>query len=457
MRIQQAYHDVKLPIKTEMAYLLDGEYGGASVFIVGLSIDAIQFKQSKLRFLSGLGYAIYVAAFDFDDDDSEEDSSHGFELDVKEFSPLRRLQAAPSRTNLAGVKSSSMPDLGLGIWGRNISNALLSSMSSLMNSSHSCTGSMTNLIIDSSITNMDVVHDEGVNNAAHIQSRIVRNGNSSSNLATFNTKVFSTNPEINDVCNSATTRVTVPVLQLSNLSSQVHQDYAIGIADPDLPSSSRLRPPSIAAAVGYDIFDDVSSAGDFTARSDISALVANIAPTWEPAAPFCFPVAEIPAKYTLMDDLTLSHLSEIKHLTNGSNSNIFLGKLGSEKVIIKMIKEELHASPVAMHEFDLEHGMLCRISHPHIIKVLGAGRVPRRFIVLEYLGGGSLNSILAESQHKPGLAQRLFHKPSFNFVDLLYKARDMADALDYLHSHCHVGASIIHRGEPLQANALLCV
>lgn len=109
------------------------------------------------------------------------------------------------------------------------------------------------------------------------------------------------------------------------------------------------------------------------------------------------------------------------------------------------MRAQVKGNPVAMHEFDLEHGMLCRISHPHIIKVLGAGRVPRRFIVLEYLGGGSLHNILAENQSKPGLAQRLFHKATFSYLDLLAKARDMADALQYLHEHCHTGATIIHR------------
>ena len=90
--------------------------------------------------------------------------------------------------------------------------------------------------------------------------------------------------------------------------------------------------------------------------------------------------------------------------------------------------------------------MLARISHKNVIKVLGAGRIPRRFIVLEYLGGGSLNSLLADHQAKPGLAQKLFRKPSFTYATLLARAKDMAEALDYLHFKCHPGATIIHRG-----------
>lgn len=34
-----------------------------------------------------------------------------------------------------------------------------------------------------------------------------------------------------------------------------------------------------------------------------------------------------------------------------------------------MIKEEVQLDQVAVHEFDVEHGMLSRISHPNIIQV----------------------------------------------------------------------------------------
>ena len=83
---------------------------------------------------------------------------------------------------------------------------------------------------------------------------------------------------------------------------------------------------------------------------------------------------------------------------------------------------------------------------PIQLQVLGSGTSPRRFIVLEYLGGGSLNTLLAQHQVKPGFAQRLFRRPSFTYTQLLERARDIADALDYLHNKCHEGATIIHRG-----------
>eukprot|EP01036_Dinobryon_divergens_P038249 gene38249-50178_t len=110
-----------------------------------------------------------------------------------------------------------------------------------------------------------------------------------------------------------------------------------------------------------------------------------------------------------------------------------------------MIKENVEHDTVAIHEFDVEHGMLCRFNHPNIIKLYGAGRVPRRFIALEWLGGGTLNAILQEHQVAPGFTKRLFRKPSFTYAQLLTRAREIASALDYLHANVHPGVTIIHR------------
>ena len=120
----------------------------------------------------------------------------------------------------------------------------------------------------------------------------------------------------------------------------------------------------------------------------------------------------------------MEHFEEMQHIADGSNANIFLAKLNGERVVVKMIKSEVQRDPVAVHEFDVEHGMLSRMSHPHVIKLMGAGRLPRRFVVLEYLGGGSLNSILQENQSKGGFAQRLFRRPTFTYANLLSKVRN---------------------------------
>ena len=196
-------------------------------------------------------------------------------------------------------------------------------------------------------------------------------------------------------------------------------------------------PPFTASAAA-------SSAG--SSHKDILIVQSTTMPhTWDPVDPFSYPVGNIPVKNWVPDNLEMEHFTEIQYIADGSNSNIFLARLNREKVVIKMIREDIQHDHVAVHEFDVEHGLLARVNHPNVIKLKGAGRHPRRFIILEWLGGGTLNSILSQHQVKSGLAQKLFRRPSFTYQNLLSRARDIAEALRYLHSHCHIGASIIHR------------
>lgn len=199
------------------------------------------------------------------------------------------------------------------------------------------------------------------------------------------------------------------------------------------PENSTGAPPppdSFAAPAGKDL---------------VIVQSTTMPPTWDPMDPFSYPIGNIPVKNWVPDNLEMEHFTEIQYIADGSNSNVFLARLSGEKVVIKMIREDIQHDPVAVHEFDVEYGTLARVSHPNIIKLKGAGRRPRRFIVLEWLGGGTLNSILNQHQVKSGLAQKLFRRPSFTYQTLLLRARDIAEALRFLHSHCHVGASIIHR------------
>jgi len=56
-------------------------------------------------------------------------------------------------------------------------------------------------------------------------------------------------------------------------------------------------------------------------------------------------------------------------------------------------------------------------------------------LVLEHLAGGTLAGVLAANRSK---------QHTFPFDDALYRLRELASALDYLHRF-HPGATIIHR------------
>jgi serine/threonine protein kinase len=178
---------------------------------------------------------------------------------------------------------------------------------------------------------------------------------------------------------------------------------------------------------------------------DAPAPEFGIPPTWEPVDNYSFPVSEIPAASLIPDNLTFDHFQDLKHIADGSNSNVYTARYKGVQVIVKIITEKAKTNKVAVHEFDVEHGMLARFNHPHIIRLLGAGRQPRRFIVLEWLGGGSLNSVLGEREKKTGLANKFFKKSTFTYSTLLAMAKDMADAFHYLHTNVHEGCTVIHR------------
>ena len=170
----------------------------------------------------------------------------------------------------------------------------------------------------------------------------------------------------------------------------------------------------------------------------------GLPPAWDPVDEYNFPVGEIPPALEIPDNLRFDNFTELKHIADGSNSNVYTGKFRGKGVIIKIITEKAKTNKVAIHEFDVEHGMLARFDHPNIVKLLGAGRHPRRFIVLEHLGGGSLTDVL-NGNVQTGIAKKLFKKNTFSWPTLLKMAKDVADAFSYLHTGVHPGCCIIHR------------
>ncbi len=373
------YSEISAPFKTEMAYLLDnGQTEGVRVYIVGFAIDKIKYKPSKLKFLSGLGYAIYVAAFVLEEEDDEETEgvkgSVGKELDVKElFAPRPLGTPHSSVSNLSGMPGAPDPNpSSIGVWSPKPSRVNLRAV-----------------IADNAVRSLSKDDVVGLN----IDSP--RQGSKDSP---------------------------------ANRNKLISFDELL---TEDIPK--RLDEVTITPPENHILTNNADN-------------MTMIAPTWEPVDAFSYPIVNIPIKSIVPTNLTFHSFEDLKHIADGSNSNIFLGKLLGQKVIVKMIKEDVQNNPVAVHEFDIEHGMLSRFSHPHIIRLLGVGVMPRRFIVIEYLGGGSLNNVLENNKEKPGIAQRFFRKPSFTYSSLLARARDMADALDYLHSRCQPGAIIIHRG-----------
>jgi len=168
-------------------------------------------------------------------------------------------------------------------------------------------------------------------------------------------------------------------------------------------------------------------------------------PQWKAANTFNYPIADVPVKYLFPTNLTMDDIQNVSLLGhNGSHSTMYLGKYGGTTVVVKMISKINEDDPVVLKEFLLEYGTLARLSHPNIIKVLGAGRVPRQFIVLEYLAGGTMHQKL-KSHTADTAFLRMFVSHAFNTKTVLKLGKNIADAMNYAHEVCHPNAMFLHR------------
>lgn len=144
-------------------------------------------------------------------------------------------------------------------------------------------------------------------------------------------------------------------------------------------------------------------------------------------------------------------------------------KVGNSKptidIIVKRITNKSGEISRALQDFQLELDILSRVRHPHIIKIIGAGKdydknthnyildyvnlsdidEPEQnsatryypFLLLEKLGGGSLGNYLSK--------KRSFHSKPFSPSILLEYVNQFIDAVDFLHYGFDKNCSIIHR------------
>ena len=101
------------------------------------------------------------------------------------------------------------------------------------------------------------------------------------------------------------------------------------------------------------------------------------------------------------------------------------GSIQSQKVVIKMLKKESVESPVARREFEMELNLLVRLDSPHTIRILGAGKAPRPFMVLEWLSKGTLSAHLSQNKS----VSEFFRRPPFNKATLLRNVQSLDTSL----------------------------
>ncbi len=514
-------------VQTELCYFLQIE-DNIKVFIVGLIVEKIPFKSKLVKFMAGISYSIYIAAFDMDDDD--EDYSATSAAVANEYSIYHNDNDNTNNTNNDDNNNNAVDNMDKAeqYIPRSVSNnqlvgslmkipefgkivissggtptatpsrstdaiaSLAALLSPVQNTGvDTCAGSSISSSVSSEYVNVVIQNNNfspyvgNVNAHAHAiggignQEEHIQRGRAGS--AAFIEETLRRNSKENEVAAGLYDALPVVASSMSRTTSLTDETNKVnvngsveqngdGTAAADeylrhsdinninnnpkdinfehvteggsIPDSTSVTTVTNSSVVGGEISGDNYIHID--AATDESLVQCN-APTWDPVDSFSFPVVNIPVTSEVPSNLLMEHFTDIQYIADGSNANIFLAKFNNEKVVIKMIKEEICEEAVAVHEFNVEHGMLSRISHPNIIQLLGAGKIPRQFVVLEWLGGGTLSSVLQQNQVKPGLAQRLFRRPSFTYNNLLLRAKDIADALDFLNTSLYPGATVIHR------------
>lgn len=144
----------------------------------------------------------------------------------------------------------------------------------------------------------------------------------------------------------------------------------------------------------------------------------------------------LPPSDTLQSPLSNLLFSESRyrlgrHLATGGMGEVYLGEdtTTGEMVVIKRLRPDLLSShPEAVERFIREGELLRRLNHPNIVKMLDSGETDgRRFIVMEYVSGGTLRDLLQQQQRLE----------PYRVIEL---GLELADALARAH---HLG--IIHR------------
>mmetsp|Transcript_16369 Transcript_16369/g.16481 ORF Transcript_16369/g.16481 Transcript_16369/m.16481 type:complete len:387 (+) Transcript_16369:94-1254(+) len=180
---------------------------------------------------------------------------------------------------------------------------------------------------------------------------------------------------------------------------------------------------------------------DVSVFSDVSNLSNNTPDSLVDGFKFCLNALPVLSRH-LNARKTLDDVVDIKHLTDGSNSQIFAAKvLGSNKgIIIKTVKLNPIDPENTEREFALEMNVLVRMSHPNIVEYMGHGSEDgRSFICLELLKGGSLSSHLqAHKRSNVGGAP-------FSYERVLEIGISLARALEHIHYKFAEDATVIHR------------
>lgn len=146
--------------------------------------------------------------------------------------------------------------------------------------------------------------------------------------------------------------------------------------------------------------------------------------------------------------LMWSDLRNMEYLTDGGYTWIHTAVWNGKTVAVKGLKPECQDLVTALNEMEAECDIHSKLDHPHIVPLHGVGTTSKgvRFHVMERLDGGTLSQVLGyDSRIRDRRGRFWKHKKLFTYLEVLTHARDLADALNYLHEEAFPGSMCLHR------------
>ena len=159
----------------------------------------------------------------------------------------------------------------------------------------------------------------------------------------------------------------------------------------------------------------------------------------------------LPTQIEIKKAYTVGDFTDIKHLCNGSHSNVYKARFASENsdsnriIILKVLMDTSLQHEVAKLEFKRESFLLTKMQHVNIIRIIGTGLVDskiasvfkRPMIALEALEGDTLTYHLS--------LRRSFYVSPFTESRYMRMAKEFACALKYIHNELDPQCTMVHR------------
>ncbi|CAM9256918.1 unnamed protein product [Ectocarpus sp. 12 AP-2014] len=144
-------------------------------------------------------------------------------------------------------------------------------------------------------------------------------------------------------------------------------------------------------------------------------------------------------------DVRWEQLTTVEFMVNGSRCTIYTAFYGTTPVVVKVMRKDVQDRDTVRQELELEMGLLMRLRHPNIVRLLGAGTRPEPFLLIERLDGGTLAQRCGNAVKVRDRRRRFRHIRQFTYEELLRQGLQLAEALQYMHNEAMPGKLVVHR------------